>query len=89
MKTSFLYRYRLIDSIWLVHLFPGVFSAGTNQEVYIFLNSVGVQPFMILNILINEERDENPQLRATSVMEFSGVISSSAAFAIRFWFTYL
>jgi hypothetical protein len=49
-----------------------------------FRNSVGVQPLMILNILIKEEREEKPQLNATSVMEFFDSIKSSAALSIRF-----
>ncbi len=52
-------------------------------------NSVGVHPLIILNILINADRDEKPQLTATSVIELRGSVSSASAKAIRFWLTYL
>ena len=68
---------------------PSLVQRLSGQERYMFLKSVGVHPFIILNILIKEDRDEKPQLSAISVTVFSGFIRSSAALAIRFWFTYL
>ncbi len=52
--------------------------------VYILRNSVGVQPLMILNILMKADNDEKPQLTATSVMELRGSVSSVSAWAMRF-----
>ena len=43
------------------------------------LNSEGVTPFTILNILINEERDVNPELYATAVILYSGMAKSFSA----------
>ena len=56
---------------------------------FIFLYSVGVQSFTILNIRIKDDKLEKPDCRAASVIDISGSIRSRSACSILFLFRYL
>lgn len=54
-----------------------------------FLNSVGVQFLHILNMRIKAEMLLNPESKATSVTETSGLINIFSAYMMRLRFRYL
>ena len=66
----------------------GDYDSGGKRLENIFRYSVGVQPFIILNMRMKEDRLVYPQLSAASVMDVSGSARSLPACSILFRLRY-